>query len=358
MPSISASVGLLGANQPDDVKTVKSMLVEFIARTPALTGIASPAVNAVADQPLFDAIKAVQTKVLHWSGRAVDGKIDVGGRTWRKINGNVNQISEIKPGEVPRAKAYMEYSVYRQGDFSDVIGDAESGRTIAGIGCLLTCLCMAASYVGARTTHWPAGVTPETLSPPMTNTILKAAGAFTGQNIIGARAVRALGMDSVMFGRDDATGLYWDPDDECFAMLAAHVRQGLPAILHVDYYSSYTYKKVKDPKSGKMVDEKDKFGNKIVDKVIQSTQGDHWILLVECAAGNVFTALDPAYGDKMTLGPSYDPTVNTRATLHQSERPGFLYGASGSQAQKKYVGIMWRLLYPAEGSRYNLKMSL
>jgi hypothetical protein len=38
--------------------------------------------------------------------------------------------------------------------------------------------------------------------------------------------------------------------------------------------------------------------------------------------------------------------------------PGFLCGASGSRAQKKYVGIMWRLLYPAEGSRYNFKMSL
>jgi hypothetical protein len=358
MPSISASVGLLGTNQPDDVKTVKSMLVDFISKTPALNGVTPPTVDTTADQTLFDAIKAVQTKVLHWSGRAVDGKIDVGGRTWRKINGNVNQISDIKPGEVPRAKSYMEYSLFRQGDYSDVIGDAESGRTIAGIGCLLTCLCMAASYVGARTTHWPTSVTPEGLSPPVGNTILKSAGAFNGQNIIGARAARALGMDSVMFGRDDSTGLYWDPDADCFALLAAHVRSGLPAILHVDYYSTYTYKKVKDPKSGKMVDARDKLGNKIVDKVVQSSEGDHWILLVECAAGNIFTALDPAYGDKMTLGPSYDPAVNTRAALHQTERPGFLYGASGSQAQRNYVGVKWRLLYPAEGSRYNLKMAL
>lgn len=80
--TISASVGLKGANAPADVRKIQDAL----NRIPASRGGAQPplAVSGVSDERTWKAIHAFQLKHFGWSG--ADGRVDPGRQTIERIN--------------------------------------------------------------------------------------------------------------------------------------------------------------------------------------------------------------------------------------------------------------------------------
>lgn len=309
--SIGHSVGVEGVNRGPDVRVIQSLLNDALARYPkfAASGVTKLAVDGIAGRNTNNAIAKFQETVMGWSGSSVDGTISPGRMTWKALNGNVESSFAITPQLTPASMWIGGYSVFRQGDYKEKLGN-NSSKTIAGYGCALCTLTMAATSIGAPTEHWPTDLLPKFLTPSEANVILRKAGAFDGYRLIISAAAAALGMEYEEYGKD------FNLSDEHLTILDAHLRAGKPVAAHVDYKGNAT--------------------------------GDHWTLVYALNVGNTYSTIDPAYGKKMLLTSARNQTVNNaRYATTKDEKTGILFGwpnSGGSANQQKYVVVRFGLL--------------
>lgn len=309
--TITNPVGKLGLNRSQDVGVIQRLLnaaldsyTDFKA-----TGLTKLTEDNSIGPLTIGAIEIFQSKVLKWSGPAVDGTVTPGRATWKALNGNVSNMSEIKPQPTTRATWQGNYAAFRQGDYKDKLGDSTSA-SIAGYGCALCTLTMAATYIGSRTKFWPDKLTPKELTPPKANEICRKAGVFTGFALYMQGAANALGMDYDEHGRTSKLG------EDDIDHIDAHLSFGKPVAANVDY------------KSG--------------------SAGDHWILVNSRAGDATYTAIDPAYGTVMKLASNRNQTVNNaRYASTKNEKTGVLFGwkgSGGSKNQEQYIVVRFALL--------------
>jgi hypothetical protein len=311
--SIKLPVGRSGVNHRDDVKVVQQLLNRVIASNQkfAGAGLSKLTVDGVCGALTISAIEKFQQVVLGWSGRGVDGTVEPNRTTWKALNGNVDLPSQIKPIRTESSMWVGGYATFRQGDYRQKLGDSTSA-TIAGYGCAMCTLTMAATCIGAATQFWPEDLTPRELTPLKSNEILRRAGAFNGYALAMKKAANALGMEYDEHGR--AGDLV--PSD--VSMIDSHLNRGYPVAAHVDYK--------------------------------KESAGDHWILTIARNGNGTYRAIDPAYGKTMLLTRGDNQTVNNpRYQEIKDERQGVLFGwggSGGSSSQQKYVVVRFALLSP------------
>ena len=166
-----------------------------------------------------------------------------------------------------------------------MLGNSTKG-TIHGYGCAMTSLTMAATYMGARTRHWPINLKPSQLTPDIANNIIKKAGSFSKGSymlwIVGGAI--ALGMDA----KDSGVGQKIKSSDRL--KIDEALKTGL-VLVHINYKKDWI--------------------------------GDHWILLTHKNSTGAYVAIDPAYGKNIQLYAS--PDAGTPKKDHI-----LLYGRSSS----------------------------
>ncbi len=389
---IQSSVGLKGANLADDVMLVQERLNAARDIEPVFGELVKELIaDGKCGRMTLTAIVNYQAKVVLLA--KPDGRIDPGGRTWKKLNechrtvedipvmeaprssvdwwsdfffdatesylgkqlestldyfsqlftwdadsqsDEMDDASEASPATVDVVRTYNQvaqpkaYVSFNQNVYKERIGESKTS-TIAKIGCLLTSLTMAATVFGKRSALWPPGLKPVDLTPPDSNQILLAAGAFDGGALFVDRAARALGMSCKQYGWDLVNGGHLPLSDTDYGKLVEHVDDGLPVIAHVDYF-----------KANKVT--KDACGE---DKSHPS--GDHWVLITHKENAN-FSAIDPAGGTRIVLGRNAEMSIresqlgsqvgNTRAVLW-SEHIGVSTASS-----KHYRVVRFGLLSP------------
>ncbi len=316
--SIKNSVGQGGLNTWGDTLVVQQLLNGHISI--GAIGVALLVEDGVCGDLTIGAIRAFQTGPMRKSASWADGRVDPNGQTWKALNGNVPDTGAIPPMEstpgvgeaVDDAARNAGYVAFRQGDFGQNLGNSSS-TSIAAKGCCLTTLTMAATVVGNRTTHWPAGLAPKELDPLKANEICKKAGAFgSGSYLLNMSvAAPALGMSGTHYGFDPMNGNKLPLPSNAIGILQTHLASGNPVAANVDYYGDET--------------------------------GDHWVLLTELVNdGMAFCAsLDPASGHPMGFTKS-----SAHAGRHDgAERalkgvlfglPGSSPGTSNDRQQKQY----------------------
>lgn len=315
--TISAPVGAKGSNLKPDVKVIQVLLNTARLKNPKFktAGIEVLPENGDIEPKTIAAITAYQEKVLGWRGSAADGTVHPNRTTWKSLNGNVGSArGEQASAEVCSLPMVDGYAMYRQGDFkSTKLGSGD--LNVAGHGCALCTLTMAATAIGTPTTHWPKGLLPQDLTPPKANDIIKAAGGFQKSNLIMGVAAGALGMTYDEFGRQK------DLVPQDLSWIASHLAAGFPVAGHVDFKSSNI--------------------------------GDHWILIMRRRSDATFDAIDPAYGKLVTLTSApmssmLDPKGGPRT---DAIKKGILFGwgQGGKGGQVNYVVVRFGLLGPLSG---------
>jgi hypothetical protein len=177
---------------------------------------------------------------------------------------------------------------------------------------------MAATSIGSRTNHWPADLTPENLTPPLANEIIRSAGGFSGSLLLMEQAATALGMTCDQYGmRPGALDDKLTTNDA--KQIESNLLAGNPVAAHVDYKSSAI--------------------------------GDHWILITKRNGNGTFGCIDPATGRAMTLTSSPPPAMAVQQGMDRDLAGGVLFGwgQGGSSNQSKYVVKRFGLLAPASG---------
>jgi hypothetical protein len=314
---ISAPVGAKGLNRKDDVKVIQGLLNAARQNNPKFktAGLARLAEDGDAGPKTVAAISAYQARVLGWKGDAVDGTVHPGRTTWKSLNGNVGGTrGEQSSKDADPPSAIPPFVMFKQGNYkTTLLGSGD--LNIAGYGCALCTLTMAATAIGTPTRHWPKELVPRDLTPPKANDIIKAGGGFSGSLLNMEAAAEALGMTYDEFGR--ASGLRASDVSWIESNLAA----GNPVAGHVDYKSSNV--------------------------------GDHWILIARRRPDGTFDAIDPATGRVVTLTKSPrsslgDPVAGPR-TLAIPKGVLFGWGQGGSNSQMNYVVVRFGLLAPLGG---------
>jgi hypothetical protein len=320
--TISAPVGAKGINNKPDVKVIQELLNAARENNSKFkaAGINRLKEDGDIGPKTISAISAFQEKVLGWKGAAVDGTVHPNRTTWKSLNGNVGSArGEQSSQDVCVLPMFAGYVMIRQGDFSST--QLGSGSlNVSGHGCALCTLTMAATAIGTPTTHWPKHLRPRDLQPPQANDIIKAAGGFSGSNLFMGVAAGALGMTWDEFGRDKF-GRDKDLKASEVSWVDSHLAAGFPVAGHVDYYSSNI--------------------------------GDHWILIVQRRPDGTFVAIDPAYGQRVTLTKApqsslRDPKGGPRT---DAIKKGVLFGwgQGGTSNQLYYVVVRFGLLAPLGG---------
>ncbi len=315
--TLSAAVGAKGVNVHRDVKIVQALLNAARTKYPKFraAGIERLAEDGKAGPLTIAAIRAYQEHVLGWSGAAVDATVQPNRATWKSLNGNVGGA----PGEplcrdAPASTTVGGFVMIRQGDYrTTTLGGGQ--LTVSGYGCALCTLTMAATAIGAPTTHWPKGLVPAELTPPKANDIIKSAGGFNGSLLNMRVAAEALGMSYDEFGR----GANLTASDVAF--IESNLAAGNPVAGHVDYKASNV--------------------------------GDHWILIFRRNPDGTFEAIDPATGRvvRLTKSPMSslgDPRGGPRIDAI-AKGVLFGWGQGGSPHQMNYVVVRFGLLAPQGG---------
>lgn len=348
MSNIKASVGHNGTNLNSDVKITQGLLNDALKRLSVIHQAFAPlGEDGRCGKLTIEAIYQFQLKVM--KTRQPDKRIDPGKRTWKRLNQNIEQRTQLQCrsfAQKPVVESYSQWlsstlpmsflessqkylkdlhsffeiprvenvstgnknpaqkitttktgvKKFRQGDSrwgKQLLGESTTG-TIHGYGCAMTSLTMAATYMGARTKHWPTNLKPSQLTPDVANNIIKKAGAYTKGSymlwIVGG--AKALGMDAT----DSGIGKEIKPTDSI--KIDATLKTGL-VLAHVNYKKNWI--------------------------------GDHWILLTDKTSTGSYTAIDPAYGKNIQLYSS--PEAGTAKKDHV-----LLYGRSssaGSSASQK-----------------------
>ncbi|MEJ6401467.1 hypothetical protein V8J85_01110 [Yoonia sp. 2307UL14-13] len=361
---IVQAVGKGAPNDKGDTGVVQDLLNCWMANDPQFKA-ACEGKTLIVDRdcgPLtVAAITAFQSIVMRWRPDSCDGRIDPHGKTWIKLNGNVANAHAIPFLPVTReiaglagasvgfqsfafdpfggnqsfappaghgasagkmaAKAGKQTNktaddpvAFKQRDYATT-NLGKGTKTISQWGCTLCSLTMAATAIGSRTKHWPAGLQPADLTPIKANEILKKGGAFqTGSSAMAVAAgARALGMKAVEYGHGN-TALP-TPDDG-YAQIIGHLYGGGLVAVWVDY--------------------KDKKYTTDYKKAL----GDHWLLLTS-VTGDSIKALDPARKAKSITFGSCPPDGRTRT--HNDEK-AVLFGTSGDAAQLNYAVTRYILL--------------
>lgn len=295
--SIKKNVGRAGHNQLADLQIVAWLLnaamynyPKFMQEMEAPLDDVNPDVGLVSD-----AIRKFQFFAMNWTLNGCDGRVDVNGKTWKALNGNVPILIQIR--SATSADNTRTYAAFRQGDYPQTIGFG-TGR-ISGIGCIMCCMTMAATAIGARTRFWTdPKLQPKDLTPIKVNDILKQPGAsaFSGSLLILGMAAEALGMSYSGTIKSSANSI---------GDINNHLSRGFPLVLHVDYRNKTKKKEIDNPNYKSNLAENDKTNPKKikVDEVDENGktiwestyEADHWILVV-ARSGDKYTALDPAYG--------------------------------------------------------------
>jgi hypothetical protein len=208
------------------------------------------------------------------------------------------------------------YVMFRQKDFQN--SKLGTGSLyISGHGCALCTLTMAATAIGTPTDTWPKGLQPAGLTPPQAGDIIQAAHGFDGSLLNMGAAANALGMTWNEFGRDKS-GQLWDLKASHVAFIESHLAAGLPVAGNVDYKGS--------------------------------DAGDHWILIFRRRPDGTFDAVDPSYGDLVTLtkAPMSSPQDPKGGPRTAAIKKGVLFGwgLGGTKDQGKYVVTRFALLAP------------
>ena len=315
---IKLPVGNKGVNMDGDVRLVKLLMNKALDRYPKFkeTGIAKLSTDGKCDENTINAIKEFQKTVLGWSGNHVDGTVHPNKRTWKGLNGNVPSTDHIAPKAEPRPPKLDGFSAFRQGEYASTkLGEGK--LNIAGHGCALCTLTMAATAIGSPTKDWPADLLPRDLTPPIVNDILRKAGVFDGSLLVMGRAAEALGMSYDEYGMRPT-----DWNDKLSADEVLYIESNLiatnPVAANVDYR--------------------------------ESERGDHWILITKRFGDGTFGCIDPATGRALKLTKS-PPPANVQKEMKRDLEGGVLFGwgQGGSGNQQKYVVKRFALLAPASG---------
>ena len=332
--AIQYKVGLRAPNKREDVLSVQCLLNQALKNFPRIRGGFKPLTeDGLCGQRTLDAIKAFQIKVMGFS--YPDLVVDPGGKTWKKLNGNVPSVDtlSVKASEwscssiqawlnelIPQSVIDQYREVERQLQSLNATpttvpasGEVENGRqisvfrqgdtrwgatklgfgsgTIHRYGCTMTSLTMAATYIGSPNRHWPENVQPSQLTPLIANKILKNAQAFQAGtvNMYVAAGAKALGMK----GEDSGVRTRIQQSD--LQSINLCLRQGGLVLAHVDYKKDWI--------------------------------GDHWILITKNMSEGEYQAIDPTYGKYMTLYGTPDGGVATQAHV-------VLYGRRSSWIDK------------------------
>lgn len=316
--SIALTVGRYGVNKSVDVKVIQLLLNEALDRDPKFkaTGTGKLATDGACGPLTIGAIEKFQQAVLGWSGPSVDGTVHPNKRTWKALNGNVASNDQIIPQADQRPPKVDGFSAFRQGDFAATkLGDGD--LNIAGHGCALCTLTMAATAIGSPTKHWPACMLPKDLTPSISNQILRKAGAFSGSMLFMRGAAEALGMTYDEYGMRPGN---WDDKLEADNVLyiESNLVAGNPVAANVDYKST--------------------------------SRGDHWILITKRYGDGTFGCIDPATGRALKLTKSRPPAT-AQKSMDRDLGGGVLFGwgQGGSASQQKYVVKRFALLASTSG---------
>jgi peptidoglycan hydrolase-like protein with peptidoglycan-binding domain len=157
-----------------------------------------------------------------------------------------------------------------QGDYPQLLGDGN--RTIRRAGCFLTSMAMASSRITGDTT----------LTPGVANERVKAAGGFSGSNLIDTVAADALGMRLT-----DRRGITRANNTELTQRLDASLEAGRPVVAGVNHT---------DGRSSS-----------------RASAADHFITIVARNADGSYTAIDPNGGREITLTVGADQRLHGRS---------------------------------------------
>lgn len=323
--TIGLPVGRNGKNSKVDVEVVQTLLNSALDRQPKFratflggsgggsAGDQKLTVDGVAGPRTVRSIEAFQQAVLGWSGRAVDGTVHPGRRTWKALNGNVASLDGLKLFVEPRAPV-DGFVPFRQGDFRETKLGSGTLR-VSGYGCALCTLTMAATAIGSPTRYWPEGLRPDALTPPSANDIIRRGGGFVGSLLLMEKAAEALGMWYFEYGMRPGAWSDLLPAEQV-SYIESNLLAGNPVAANVDYKST--------------------------------ARPDHWILITKRNGDGTFRAIDPSYGSAMTLTKER-PRFAAATTVGRDLEGGVLFGQSlsGSSAQQQYVVKRFALLSAA-----------
>jgi len=336
--TILKMVGLNGPNIHGDVKVVQSLLNKAITTYPKFKQVqVKIEVDGDCGDLTVASIEKFQRKVMKFN--SPDKRVEPGRDTWKKLNNNIHMKAQIKnlsiaqkpsvdkfvswldgglsSGFIGVVDAFIddmnsllktfsqssldptgknavsgEITSLRQGDKQwgkTKLGNSKKG-TIHGYGCALVSLTMAATYMGSKTKHWPVNMTPQKLTPIVTNDIFKKAGLFASSSLalhlVGG--AKALGME----GKDSGIGAKMK--SSAIAKINNGLKNGL-ILAHVDYKKDW--------------------------------KGDHWILLTDKNSDGSYSGIDPAYGKTLKLFTSPDDAGEKHEYI-------LLYGRSASMEPK------------------------
>lgn len=306
--SISKSVGRNCANLRADVLKVQELLNTSRTNYPRLGVAIKPLiVDGDCGSLTVGAIESFQYVVMQF--QTADGIVEPNRNTWKRLNGNTGTKKELAGNislQRPAVENFIQWFIgqptsnlaslhksYREENDrilgikkplittiedrkvtsfsqtdnrwgSSTLGNGKgASATLKASGCALVSLTMAATYLGAVTSHWPKNIKPSQLDPTKVNSIFKKAGVFTknSYSLFIAGGAKALGMKGVDSGRGQKlTSSHLQIIDNC-------LRQGGLVMLHVDYK--------------------------------KDSEGDHWVLLTQKNATGEYTAIDPAYGKEI-----------------------------------------------------------
>lgn len=329
---IDYSVGFKGINKYHDIIAVQGLLNKNRLRYPSFKQAQGELAEDGACGPLTEtAIGQFQKIVLKYFNP--DNRVDPGKATIRKLQDNVDSRPAISSLPMSQSQMVQQVAAWltsitgpvnttgnskglpmmKQNNSSwghkRLGNSSKKEHTFGGYGCALLCLTMAATYLGSRTKHWPAGITPKQLNPIIANEIIKKANGFDGMALyIASRAATALGMKGTDSGLRQRLG------KDVIAQIDRTLQLNL-VMAHVHY-------------KGHGKDES------------RDWEGDHWVLLTQKNGDGSYTAIDPAYGEKISLYQSPD--------IGEEKGHQVLFGRSTNKHKKvaKYRAVRFVYLTP------------
>ena len=208
-----------------------------------------------------------QSVIRQGAGDAIrEGRTSVGGQGTEATGGRIDRA--LTESWTPRmSPASADVKPMSQLDYNDQLGNG--GQTIRSAGCYMTALTMAASKITGD----------QSLNPSVANQRIRAAGGYSGSNLIVDRAANALGMNVV-----DRQAYTAGNQRELISALDNSLEQGRPVVAGVDY------------KSGSSS---------------STSDADHFLTITGRNADGTYSAIDPAGGHEITFEQAPDGTLRS-----------------------------------------------
>ncbi len=195
-----------------------------------------------------------------------EGRTSVGGVGTEASPWNIDRAltESWTPRQHPASATVKPMS---QLDYNDQLGNG--GHTIRSAGCYLTALTMASSKITGD----------QSLNPSIANQRVRAAGGFSGSNLLVDKAANALGMN--VTGRQAFTP---SNASQMVSQLDANLDAGRPVVAGVDY------------KSGSSS---------------STSNADHFLTITGRNEDGSYTAIDPAGGHEITFERAADGSLRS-----------------------------------------------